>query len=196
MMDTLILASGSPRRQALLDLIQIPYRAIPAETPELQPKSSDSPAFYCRESARQKALCVARDFPDFPILGADTVVTFDEIILGKPADQAEAAEMLHRLSGRSHQVLTSLCLWINAETIILDQDRTTVHFRSITDREIAWYVKNGEGMDKAGGYGIQGLGSVFVESINGCFYNVVGLPLPRLVKMLGHHAPQFWPPEY
>ncbi len=121
------------------------------------------------------------------VLGADTIVALKGVCLGKPADQEEARRMLQALSGRWHQVFTGIALRHRCKSVTA-YERTKVHFRSLTDREIDAYISTGEPMDKAGAYGIQGIGAIFVDRIEGCFYNVMGLPVPRLALLLQEYG--------
>ena len=180
----IILASGSPRRKELLEMLKvenleiIPAKGEEADHPEL------SPAELVKELSRCKAAEIAPVHEaDTVTIGADTIVVLDSQVLGKPADEAEAAKMLRSLSGRSHTVYTGVTL-IRGETVLSRAERTEVRFRSISDDEIARYIATGEPMDKAGSYGAQGYASLFVEGLDGDFFNVMGLPLCLLGKML------------
>lgn len=183
----IILASASPRRRELLELINVkPLEIIPARAPEL-PHPELGPAELVRELSRAKASEVSAKNPDALVIGADTVVAVGGTVLGKPAGEDEARRMLAMLSGREHEVFTGV-------TVIKDgavqgfTERTAVRFRAMSAEEIAAYVSTGEPMDKAGAYGIQGLASQFIEGIDGDYFNVMGLPLCRLgliLKALG-----------
>lgn len=183
----IILASGSPRRRELLELLNVnPLEIIPAAGAEL-PHPELTAAELVRELARAKAAEVARDNPDAIVIGADTVVSVDGTVLGKPADEADAARMLSLLSGRGHEVFTGVAV-IKSGAVQSFTERTAVHFRELSTEEIAAYVATGEPLDKAGAYGIQGLGSLFISGIEGDYFNVMGLPLCRLgliLKVLG-----------
>lgn len=184
-MRSVILASSSPRRKQLLEQIKLPFTAVPSNVQE------DVKAFHCSpfEVAEQlsllKASEVAERFKKEIVIGADTIVVIDNEILGKPKDDSEACQMLTRLSGREHEVITGVSL-INIERNIkmVEHESTKVKFRKLTSRMIESYVKSKEPADKAGAYAIQGLGALFVERIEGCYFNVVGLPLARLNMML------------
>lgn len=145
----------------------------------------EDPAKACMELAVLKARVVAEQEPEAIIIAADTIVVVDNRILGKPRDQIEAHQMLSLLSGREHRVITGVCV-LNTGNGSIDSAGviTKVSFRTIQEKEIRAYIANGEPLDKAGSYGVQGLGAVFVEHIEGCFYNVVGLPLHTLYLML------------
>lgn len=182
-MKPLILGSASPRRAALLRQLALPFTVVPSPVAEPVPATS-IPADYALESAEAKARAVARSVAaDAIVIAADTIVWSNGAILGKPADAAHAASMLGRLSGQVHQVYTGLALQ-SGEQLLRDIACTQVEMRPLTAADIAAYVASGEPLDKAGGYGIQGLGARFIERIAGCYYNVVGLPLARLCVLL------------
>jgi septum formation protein len=182
-----VLASASPRRKELLRLIGIDFQVIPSEFDE-SVVSSWPPEQHVMESATGKAIWVATRINDAIVIGADTIVVLGDKILGKPADKADAYRMLKMLSGRSHYVYTGLCVVERCEgrTTRTERDyvRTEVRFGSLSDEIIKAYVATGEPMDKAGAYGIQERGSILVESIVGDYFNVVGLPIYRLSRML------------
>lgn len=190
-MRRLILASSSPRRQELLAQIGVPFTVqVPAidETP----LAAEAPPAYVQRMAEEKARAVlAQQAGDVCVLAADTSVIVDELILGKPADAADAKAMLRRLSGREHQVLSAIA--------VADQSRLNsqvvsckVAFRTLTDAEIDAYWHTGEPRDKAGSYAIQGLGAVFVQAIHGSYSAVVGLPLAETAALLGEFAIACW----
>ena len=187
MTDTrkVVLASQSPRRRELLSDLISGFRIIPDNSPETVDKSA-TPEETVKRLAVQKARNVsACADSDEIVIAADTVVFIDGKILGKPADAAEAAEMLRTLSGRDHHVCTGIAVIDNAiGKSFCCFERTLVHFKHLTDSEIERYIASGEPMDKAGAYGIQGKGALFVEWIKGDYFNVVGLPLCRLGKVL------------
>ena len=183
----LVLASGSPRRRELLAGLGIEAQVRPVDIDE-SPLPGERAEPYVLRLARAKAR--ARGEPGELVLAADTVVAVDGDLLGKPTDHRHAAEMLRRLSGRAHQVLTGVALW-RPEDDVLDAEvvTTEVIFHPMTEQEIAWYVETDEPMDKAGAYAIQGLAAVFVDRLEGNYSNVVGLPLPtvyRLLRQAGH----------
>ena len=179
----IVLASQSPRRRQLLGQMGLEFTT---QSPEI-----DESAFHGRDArdlveplAREKARGVARQqTPDTLVIGADTVVVLDGAILGKPRDGAEAKAMLAALSGRDHQVFTGVTL-CQGDRILTQAEETQVTFRPLTGQEIRQYVSTGEPMDKAGAYGIQGLGGLLVEGIRGDYHNVMGLPICRLGRML------------
>ena len=186
-MRKILLASHSPRRAHLLNQIGIPFTVMGSDVPEDVDVPTD-PEAHVLTLSRRKAEWAAERIREGVVLGVDTIVVLDDCILGKPEDAAEAALMLRRLSGRWHRVFSGMTL---IDVNNLPQARSTSDFcvtkvkmRPISEAEITRYVATGEPMDKAGAYGIQGKGAVFVERIEGCFYNVVGLPLSRLVRML------------
>ncbi len=178
----IILASASPRRRELLGTLGLEFEIKPALGEEITPSHGD-PRRTVMELSAAKARELARENPGALVIGADTVVEKDGVILGKPADAAEAADMLRRLSGERHRVFTGVSL-VRDDRILSDAEETVVRFRHLSREEIDAYVASGEPMDKAGAYGIQTLGSLLVEGIEGDYFNVVGLPLCRLGQML------------
>jgi len=178
----LILASASPRRSELLRNAGIAFTVAPAHVPE-QVLPNEPPLKYVQRLAFDKASAVFARHPDGVVLGADTIVVADEHLLEKPLDHVDAARMLRLLSGRSHQVITGVCVVApNGEQT--EAEITEVRFSPLSEAEIASYVATGEPMDKAGAYAIQGIASRWVERIDGCYFNVVGLPVPRVYRML------------
>jgi septum formation protein len=144
-----------------------------------------NPANYVKTLAEAKADEVARQYPDSWVIGADTIVTIDDAILGKPSDQSEARQMLERLSGQSHFVYTGYAIVCkNKGAGIIDAIKTDVQFKDLTDDEIHWYIQTGEPFDKAGAYAIQGMGTFLVRRINGSYTNVVGLPVCEVIETL------------
>lgn len=181
----IILASQSPRRRDLLEQIGLPFKVIPSEGEEKKDFTL-SPSELATKLAYDKALEVAQKIGgDSLVIGADTLVVLEKKILGKPQDIQEAKTMLSRLSGKKHHVLTGLAVIRTKDLLsILDCETTEVKMRAISDAEIERYIASKEPLDKAGAYGIQGRGAIFVEKINGCYSNVVGLPLQKLAKIL------------
>lgn len=175
----LILASQSPRRSELLSTAGIPFQVRVRPVAEVR-APSESPENYVRRLAREKAEAAWEGKSEI-VLGADTTVVLEEHVLEKPADAADACRMLRHLSGRTHTVITGICLR-HPEGAIVDHESTEVHFVKLSDREIEDYVASGEPMDKAGAYAIQGLASKFVDRIDGCYFNVMGLPLAKLYR--------------
>ena len=185
----LILASSSPRRRQLLEQIGLTFTVESADVDErLQP--GEPPAKYVQRLALEKAQAIwerhrSEDDPDDPliILGADTVVVLDSEVLGKPADQADARRMLELLSGRTHQVLTGIAA-VSRRGMVSEVEITQVFFDLINDEELVRYLMSGEPMDKAGAYGIQGYAARWIPRIEGCHFNVMGLPLARTIALL------------
>jgi nucleoside triphosphate pyrophosphatase len=181
----LLLASASPQRRAILKQLDIPFDVVEPryeETPANQAKGSD-PLTVVTQHAQGKARSVLDLAEDRPVLGVDTAVVVDGDVLGKPADAAEAEAMLERLSGRTHEVVSGLCLLTPAWEE-LQHEVTEVTFRPLTARDLAHYVGSYEWEGRAGGYAIQGLGASLVERIDGDYLNVVGLPAALLVRLL------------
>ncbi len=186
-MTQIILASSSPRRAALLEQIGLPFEVISPYVDESQVSFSENPAGATEHLALCKAQTVASQFDTlgYIVIGADTVVVLEDRVLGKPADAAEARIMLQTLNGRAHGVITGFALVATGtDRFITTHEKTTVHMRPLTDEEIDAYIATGEPFDKAGAYGAQGYGGSLIERVEGCFYNVVGLPLSRLVTTL------------
>lgn len=177
-----ILASSSPRRLQLLQQIGIEAEVRPAAFDELSTGKMADEVVLTNAVGKCQAVCAACG-DKMPMIAADTVVVLDGKILGKPKDAADAVRMLTELSGRTHKVLTGVAVSFQGRQLA-EVCETEVIFRTLTAAEIADYVATGEPLDKAGAYGIQGRGAVFVEKINGCYNNVVGLPLTRLHLML------------
>lgn len=192
-MKLLYLASGSPRRRELLTQVGVQFSAISADIDET-PLPDESPSAYVERLARGKAEAgrrsVVSDRP-FCVLGADTAVVLDGKILGKPVDEADACAMLMMLSGNEHEVLTAIAV-LDGERCESRVVRSRVHFRTISRDEAAAYWASGEPRDKAGGYGIQGLGAVFVAGLEGSYSAVVGLPLCETCEVLGHFGIPCW----
>ncbi len=178
----LILASASPRRAELLRNAGIPFTVAPAHLRE-EPLPNETPLKYAQRLARDKASAIFASHPEDAVLGADTVVVVDEHLLEKPTDAADAVRMLGLLSGRTHQVITGVCV-IAPGFARTEAEVTHVRFSELSNDEIAAYVRTGEPMDKAGAYAIQGIASRWAERIEGCYFNVVGLPMPRVYRLL------------
>jgi septum formation protein len=178
----LLLASASPRRRELLSAAGLEADVEAVDVDEA-PVDGETPAAYVERVAGLKAAASALRHPDRAVLAADTTVTIDGELLGKPVDAAEAARMLRRLSGRTHEVLTAVVIaWRGSRAFHLE--RTAVTMRTLSQDDIAWYVDSGEPRDKAGAYAIQGLASRFITRIEGSYTNVVGLPIPAVVDLL------------
>jgi nucleoside triphosphate pyrophosphatase len=180
-----ILASASPRRRELLGQAGFTFEVVPADVSEVQQPGED-PIHFVTRLAREKAESVAATHaltPDTLVLGADTIVVVDEEILGKPKDEADAGRMLRLLSGKTHQVITGVCLAKGRERQRA-AEVTFVRFNTLSDPEIDAYVATGEPLDKAGAYAIQGRAGRWVPRIHGCYFNVVGLPLALVSSMI------------
>ncbi|MGB9552941.1 MAG: Maf family protein [bacterium] len=183
-MRRLYLASSSPRRKRLLKLLGLEYTAVPSKVKESF-LPGELPEIACQRLALDKAIHVASNLKEGVVIGCDTIVVVDSEILGKPRNPDEAYLMLSKLSGKKHFVFTGLALLdIENCEMLTDFERTAVYFRELEAEEIRNYVKSGEPLGKAGAYAIQGKAAIFVERIEGCFYNVVGLPLYRLFMLL------------
>ncbi len=190
----LVLASASPRRQELLRDAAIPFIVRPANIDEV-PLAGESPRGCAERLARKKALAVSQNHEQHYVLGADTIVVVDDAILGKPRDVEDAARMLRLLSGRTHSVITGVCLLgpiregsgvsrAKNRELRSASESTTVTMCSLTDAEIRDYIATGEPMDKAGSYAIQGIASRWISRIEGDYANVVGLPVALVYRML------------
>jgi septum formation protein len=187
----LVLASASPRRQELLRNAGIPFTVQAADINET-PLVGETPRDCAERLAREKALTVSKGRPQQWVLGADTIVVVDDMILLKPSDADDAVRMLRMLSGRTHEVITGVCLvkpvasgqWSVASNTDTASETTLVTFCELSDDEIRSYVATGEPMDKAGAYGIQGIASRWVPRIEGDYSNVVGLPVALVYRML------------
>src|SRR5579871_1920364 len=187
----LVLASASPRRQELLRNAAISFTVQPADIDET-PRAGERPRDCAERLAQEKALAVAKNRPGDFVLGADTVVVVDDLILNKPVDANDAARMLKMLSGRTHAVITGVCLVepaANRESpahnlFEVTSEQTLVTFCAMSEQEIREYVATGDPMDKAGAYGIQGIASRWIWRVEGDYSNVVGLPVARVYEML------------
>ena len=184
-MEDLILASASPRRADILAMLGVRFRVVPSGVSE-QADESLQPADHVLQISLRKALAVAGDFPGSIVLGADTVVALGDEILEKPDDSKDAERMLGRLSGRTHTVYTGVVLAsAGGDRVVSDVAATDVAIRHLEPDEIRRYVATGEPLDKAGAYAAQGKAAVFIDSISGCFFNVVGLPVSLLWALMG-----------
>ncbi|GAC1319976.1 MAG: Maf family protein [Thermoleophilaceae bacterium] len=175
MSEALVLASRSPQRRAILEQLGIRHTVL---APDVEERRGGDPRSLVTENAALKARAVEGEL----VLGVDTTVALDGQAYGKPADEAEAEATLTRLSGRSHQVLSGICLR-SGRSERTSCVSTRVHFRSLAEHELRWYLASGEWRDRAGGYAIQGRGAALVASIEGDFWNVVGLPVPTLLAL-------------
>ena len=177
-----VLASSSPRRRQLLDLIGIAHEVRPANIDETM-RPREAPRRHAERLAREKASAVAKRDPDLITIGADTIVVVNRKVLGKPRDHADAARMLTMLSGREHMVITAVAV-SRGRKLRSAVEEVRVRFRRLRDDEIEAYIATGEPMDKAGAYGIQGYGATIVERIEGDYFAVMGLPIVRLIGLL------------
>lgn len=190
-LPNIILASESPRRADLLKQIGLEFEVSPSEIEE--PQITVAPAIAVQELAVLKARTVAAKFDAGIVIGADTVVVIDGQPIGKPENDAHAIQILRRLSGNQHEVITGVALIdIKRKNEVVWAEQTAVYFRTLHESEIVAYVRSGEPSDKAGAYGIQGRAGAFVERIEGCYFNVMGLPLASLTvhlrKQLESHS--------
>lgn len=186
----MILASSSPRRRELLSQIGVSFDVETADIDET-PDVDEVPVAYVERMALEKARTVAERHPDKVVLGSDTSVIFCDRILGKPLNNAEARSMLKDLSGQTHYVLSAVALVCGQQERVISVS-TQVQFRVLSDQEITAYVNTGEPADKAGSYGIQGLGAILVASIEGSYSNVVGLPLTETAALLNEFKVPVW----
>ncbi|MFW5925932.1 MAG: Maf family protein [Myxococcota bacterium] len=187
-----VLASGSPRRREILERLHIPCEVRPSRVAEVR-GPGEAPADFATRAACDKATAVAEALVDrapLPfVLGADTVVVVDDRVLGKPADDDEAADMLRLLSGRWHEVITAVALACGGEGVVEALAiPTAVRFRAASEATLARYVATGEGRDKAGAYAVQGLGAGLVRAVHGSYENVVGLPAVETLELLERHG--------
>lgn len=185
-MNSLILASASPRRQELLTLLNLPFTTYPTDVDETLPENI-SPVEAVQQLAYKKAEAALQAHNASIIIGCDTIVVHNNRILGKPIDHEDAFQMLSQLSNETHAVYTGVCLLSNKQTLLF-YEKTEVTFWELTQQEILAYIESGDPFDKAGSYGIQGKAALFVKSIRGDYYNVVGLPISRLSRELSTFA--------
>jgi septum formation protein len=177
-----ILASASPRRQELLKSVGLKFKTIPAHVNE-DYKDGESPCQHVQRLACDKAGAIAKKYPDSVVLGADTIVVIDDMILGKPKNKAQVQKMLERLSGREHKVFTGFTLAHIASKVKKTRViQSAVRFKTISPEEMEWYISCDEPYDKAGGYAMQGKGAYFIKTIRGSYTNVIGLPLCEVLE--------------
>jgi septum formation protein len=184
----LILASQSPRRAELLRMLNLQFEVMPADIDEKYLRHEAAPA-HAQRLAREKALVIAEKYPDALVIGSDTVVVIDRLVLGKPRDEDEGVSMLMRLQGRVHRVATGIAV-AQGEGVVAETEIVRVKFRSFDETIAREYIKTGEPMDKAGAYGIQGYGASLVEWVHGDYFAVMGLPVQRMIRIfeqLGFH---------
>ena len=184
-----ILASGSPRRRELLSNLGVDFEVVVSGEAEDSPETN--PAKLAEDLGRLKAEAVARLHPQAVIIAADTVVAQGELLLAKPADARENADFIRALAGRTHQVYTGVCVISPAEQCS-GVERTDVTFRPLSETEIQFYAQSGEGLDKAGGYGIQGVGMGLVARLEGDYSNIVGFPLDLVIRLLRRAGVAVW----
>ena len=183
--EPIVLASLSPRRRDLLRMLGLHYETLAPDVEEGGWTSAEAPEAYVEKLARAKALWVPQGVPGYAVLAADTVVYLDGQVLEKPEDRDHARTLLGRLSGREHEVYTGVCLRrLRDERVVTGHDRSRVRFSTLEESVIETYIETGEPMDKAGAYGIQGFGGLLIRGIEGCYFNVMGLPLHRLRRLV------------
>jgi septum formation protein len=181
---SLILASASPRRQELLRSVGLKFKIIPAHINE-NGLAGEGPRQHVKRLAREKAMVIAKKYPEAWVLGADTIVVIDGIVLGKPENKTQARKMLQKLSGCEHKVFTGFTIaHVAAEIYRTKVIQSAVQFKTISPKEMDWYVASDEPYDKAGGYAVQGQGAFFIKSIRGSYTNVIGLPLCEVLEEL------------
>jgi septum formation protein len=187
----IILASESPRRCKLLKMIGLEFKIWPSRIQEVY-QDHLPPVDYALENARRKGMVVAEKAGESLVISADTIVVLHNEVLEKPGDEAQAFNTLKKLSGTTHEVITAFGMIIHSKNrAVYDYEITEVTFRSLTSRQIRAYIDSDEPFDKAGAYGAQGSGALLIEKINGCFYNVVGLPLAKFFMTLETFLSQF-----
>jgi septum formation protein len=182
-MKRLILASESPRRRELLGGLGLAFETVVSGIDET-PLDGESPVEHAMRLAREKALAVSRNRPGALVIGADTVVIINGEVLGKPEDASHARQMLTKLSGRKHRVITGFALVEDSIVLVNESVSSHVLFMEIPPDELEWYLRTKEPYDKAGAYAVQGIGALFIREIEGSFTNVIGLPLAELVEAL------------
>lgn len=181
-MHNLILASSSPRRKELLENLHLSFKAVSSDADESYPPDW-APDTIVTELSLRKARSVAETFPESYVIGSDTVVAIENVVLGKPRSREEAFSMLKNLSGKTHSVYTGVAI-VSPENETVFFEKTDVVFWELSDEEINRYIETGEPFDKAGAYGIQGFGSLLVQRIEGDYFSVVGLPVARTIREL------------
>ncbi len=183
-MPELILASASPRRREILRSLGMKFLVDPSHIREPERKSDEPPSSYVRRMARMKAKAAGGRYDSGIVIGADTVVVLDNRLLGKPVSREDARRMLAALSGRWHEVLSGVCLFdCSKGKSRSDSVDSRVHFRRLDASDIQWYLNTGEYRDKAGAYAIQGYASLFIDRIEGCYFNIVGFPVSLFEKL-------------
>ncbi|MAJ43251.1 MAG: septum formation protein Maf [Candidatus Marinimicrobia bacterium] len=185
----LILASKSPRRRYLLEIIGLNFSVVPSDYNESKISYRKNPKDFCMELAFNKANKIAGNYKNKIIIGADTIVVLNDELFPKPKDKNEAKSFLLKLSNKTHQVYTGISIIKNNKSIVFNES-THVTFKKLSNFEINHYVNNYDTLDKAGAYGIQDWSSIFVEKINGCYFNVVGFPLTKFYSKLKEFSPK------
>lgn len=180
-MPGVILASGSPRRRELLGNLGVEFEVVVSG--EAEDSTETDPARLAQELAQAKARAVAAAHPERVVIAADTVVALGDVLLAKPADEAENAKFIRQQSGRTQQVYTGVCV-VTPAGEQSGVERTDVTFRTLSEAEVQFYARSGEGLDKAGGYGIQGVGMALIERVDGDYSNIVGFPLALVLRLL------------
>lgn len=192
----IILASQSPRRREIFRYFTLPFEQVNHSFDEESYSKNMPPHEYVKNLSLEKAKNVHERYPENIIVAADTIVVIDNTILSKPKDRIEASQMMHSLSGRWHTVITGICVLCpnikSSEKALSQSMETRVLLRSLTEPEVQAYLDRGEWHDKVGGYAIQGVGSLFVDRIEGCYYNVMGLPVGLLSSMLQQAGINMW----
>jgi septum formation protein len=188
----LILASESPRRLEILNYFKLPFEKVPHTFDERAIPWEGSAHAYAQQLSTEKAMNVAGRFPSRTVLAADTIVVIDGELLTKPKDIGDAIQMLHRLAGNWHEVITSIALFSYDGKIQTRSDETRVLMQPLTNQQIEAYLRLNVWSDKVGGYAIQGAGSILIQRIEGCYYNVIGLPIVPLTSMLADIGIDLW----
>lgn len=190
-MTPLILGSQSPRRREILSLFSIPFVSVPSNFDETQVVFQNNPAQFACEVAERKAICLSKDYPDSPILTADTIVYRDGRLFTKPESLEEAFVMLGELSGKYHDVFTGVCV-TKGKNRLVQAEQSRVFLHELSENQIRSYHQQFNPLDKAGAYAIQGSGSIIVKRIEGCYYNIMGLPLNTMQQLLARIGIDLW----
>jgi septum formation protein len=187
----IILASQSPRRKEILEFFKIPFSVHSSDFDESSVKFNNSAQEFVKELAKQKALVLQKKFPDALIIAADTTVYLDSHIYEKPQNHKQAFEFIKKLQGQTHQVFTGICVTHHG-VVLTDIGCTQVTLHNVSEKQIHKYIHEIYPLDKAGGYAIQGPGSILVKKIDGCYYNVMGLPITLLNQLLNNFGIDLW----
>jgi len=183
MTSEIILASESPRRKELLGGLGLTFKIVVSGVPENQ-REGETPEEHVLRLAREKALAVSQGHPRSIVIGADTIVVIDGELLGKPENTPQARNMLQKLSGRTHEVITGFAMVRSGDVMINQSVSSRVLFKKLSDEELDWYIQTKEPYDKAGAYAVQGMGAFFIKEIHGSYTNVIGLPLSEVVDAM------------